>query len=196
MKRLIVCLVALPLLAACSAGSTDNPTSLNAPGTPSAAPAGPGLVTSPPAAAGTSCASAAPVAPAPAGSTTDLTQKPAVPRPAGAAPCGLQVMDVVVGQGAAAAAGQKLSMKYVGVLYADGSEFDSSWKRGKDQTFDFTLGAQQVIAGWDQGLVGMKVGGRRELVIPPALGYGPQGSPPVIPPNAPLIFVVDLVKLG
>lgn len=128
--------------------------------------------------------------------TTDLSVKPVVAKPTAAAPTVTTVTDIVCGTGEEAKKGSKTVIKYLGVLYSDGTEFDSSWKRGKDQTFDFTLGAQQVIAGWDQGLVGMKVGGRRELVIPPALGYGPQGSPPVIPPNAPLIFVVDLVKLG
>jgi peptidylprolyl isomerase len=77
------------------------------------------------------------------------------------------------------------------VLYNGGKEFDASWKR--NQTFPFTLGQGSVIKGWDQGLVGMKVGGRRELIIPPALAYGAAGSPPTIPGNSTLIFVVDLL---
>jgi peptidylprolyl isomerase len=79
------------------------------------------------------------------------------------------------------------------VLYQDGSEFDASWNHG--QPFSFPLGQGQVIPGWDQGVEGMKIGGRRQLVIPPDLGYGAQGSPPTIPPNSTLVFVVDLLKV-
>ena len=83
-------------------------------------------------------------------------------------------------------------MQYTGVLFKDGTKFDASWDRG-GQPFSFSLGAGQVIPGWDQGIVGMQKGGRRLLVIPPALGYGEQGTPGgPIPPNAPLVFVVDL----
>ena len=193
MTRRLAALALLPLLAACASSTTPQPSTLNGPATPTAAAIGPGLAPpSLPAPAG--CVSAAPVAPAPAGSTTDLARKPVVRVPSGPPPCGLQVMDIVAGTGAAAQAGQQLTVKYVGVLYAGGSEFDSSWKR--NSTFPFTLGASQVIPGWDQGLVGMKVGGRRELVIPADLGYGAQGSGTVIPPDAALIFVVDLVKVA
>ncbi len=106
---------------------------------------------------------------------------------------GLQYIDSKVGEGAEAKAGQKVSVHYTGYL-TNGKKFDSSLDRGKP--FDLTLGAGQVIKGWDEGLVGMKAGGKRRLIIPPALGYGPQGSPPVIPANADLIFDVEMVKIG
>lgn len=143
--------------------------------------------------ASASCVPAAPVAEAAAG-TTDLAKKPQIEVPDSPPPCNLVVGDIVKGTGAAAKPGDTLTMKYVGVLYATGKQFDASWDRGQD--FTFGLGAQQVIAGWDQGLVGMKVGGRRQLIIPPQLGYGDQGAGSDIPPGATLIFVVDLVKIG
>ena len=124
------------------------------------------------------------------GVSTDLATKPTIPRAQGAPPTTLVKRDVVVGKGAVAAAGQTLSVQYVGVSRATGKQFDASWDNG--QPFTFPLGGGQVIPGWDQGLVGMKVGGRRELIIPPDLAYGPQGSPPVIGPNETLIFVIDL----
>ncbi len=86
-----------------------------------------------------------------------------------------------------------MTVQYVGVLYKDGKEFDSSWSR--NEPFPLTLGAGEVIPGWDQGVEGMKEGGRRELVIPPELGYGEAGFPPAIPPNETLVFVVDLVEV-
>jgi FKBP-type peptidyl-prolyl cis-trans isomerase len=99
----------------------------------------------------------------------------------------------VVGTGAAAKAGDTVTVNYVGAL-PDGTVFDASAKHG--QPFSFTLGAGQVIAGWDQGLVGMKVGGKRKLIIPPDMAYGAQGAGGVIPPNATLLFEVELVKIG
>ena len=108
-------------------------------------------------------------------------------------PGALVVEDIVVGKGPEAKAGDDVSMQYVGVLYSDGTEFDASWERG--QPFDFKLGAGEVIPGWDQGIVGMKVGGRREMIIPPDLAYGPAGQPPDIPPDATLVFVVDLLDV-
>jgi FKBP-type peptidyl-prolyl cis-trans isomerase FkpA len=101
-------------------------------------------------------------------------------------------VDLAPGKGDAAAAGDKVSVHYVGTLL-DGKEFDSSRKRGKP--FDFVLGKGQVIKGWDQGVAGMKVGGKRKLVIPPSLAYGARGSPPVIPPNSALQFEVELVAI-
>ena len=92
-----------------------------------------------------------------------------------------------------AKAGQTVTVNYVGVLFHGGKLFDASWNR--KQTFSFALGQGQVIPGWDQGVPGMKVGGRRELVIPAKLAYGPQGQPPTIPPNAPLVFVIDLLAV-
>ena len=125
---------------------------------------------------------------------SDVNVKPQIPKPEGAPPTALQSRDVVRGNGAVAEAGDKVSVQYVGVSWSSGQEFDSSWSRGK-QPFDFKLGGGMVIPGWDQGLVGMKVGGRRELIIPPDLAYGPQGQPPVIGPNETLVFVVDLEKV-
>jgi FKBP-type peptidyl-prolyl cis-trans isomerase len=132
---------------------------------------------------------------APSSGEKDIATKPKIPKSSGAAPSSLKVEDLIEGNGAAAKDGDKLSVRYVGVLYKNGKEFDSSWKRGK-APFQFTLGQQQVIPGWDQGLVGMKVGGRRRLTIPPDLAYGAQGQPPTIPANAPLVFDVDLTKIG
>jgi FKBP-type peptidyl-prolyl cis-trans isomerase len=120
-----------------------------------------------------------------------LSTEPKVTPPAGAAPSKLVVKDIIAGTGAEARAGQSVTVNYVGVLFHGGKVFDASWKRG--EPFTFTLGKGQVIPGWDQGVAGMKVGGRRELIIPAALAYGAKGSPPTIPPNAPLVFVVDLL---
>jgi FKBP-type peptidyl-prolyl cis-trans isomerase len=129
------------------------------------------------------------------GVSTDLKKKPTAPKATGAAPKELQGSDVVVGTGAEAKEGDKVTVEYVGQLFAGGKEFDTSWKKGRTP-FEFTLGQSQVIQGWDQGVPGMKVGGRRILVIPADLAYGAAGSPPTIPANAPLIFVVDLKKVG
>lgn len=115
---------------------------------------------------------------------------PKVTVPKGAPPKSLVTKDLEEGAGATAKAGDAVSVNYVGVNYKTGKEFDASWSRG--EPFTFTLGAGEVIPGWDQGVEGMKVGGRRELIIPPELGYGSTGSPPVIPPNETLVFVVDL----
>jgi peptidylprolyl isomerase len=111
----------------------------------------------------------------------------------GTAPTGLLYKDLKVGKGPKAEAGQTVDMQYSGVLFSDGTKFDASWDRG-GEPFSFSLGAGMVIPGWDQGIVGMQKGGRRLLVIPPDLGYGPQGSGP-IPPNSTLVFVVDLDEI-
>ena len=104
----------------------------------------------------------------------------------------LQMEDLVVGTGPEAKKGQTVSVHYTGWL-TDGKKFDSSKDHGKP--FSFALGRGQVIQGWDEGVVGMKVGGRRKLIIPPALAYKDQGSPPTIPPNATLIFTVELLAV-
>jgi peptidylprolyl isomerase len=119
--------------------------------------------------------------------------KPKVKVPSGAPPKSLETKDLEEGSGATAKSGDAVTVNYVGVNYKTGKEFDASWDRG--EPFTFTLGAGQVIPGWEKGVEGMKVGGRRELVIPPSLGYGSAGSPPVIPPNETLVFVVDLEAL-
>ena len=120
-----------------------------------------------------------------------LSTEPKVTPPGGAAPTKLVVKDLIKGTGPEAKAGQSVTVNYVGVLFNGGKEFDASWKRS--EPFTFTLGQGQVIPGWDKGVAGMKVGGRRELIIPAELAYGKRGSPPTIPPNAPLVFVVDLL---
>jgi FKBP-type peptidyl-prolyl cis-trans isomerase len=126
--------------------------------------------------------------------TTDLSKKPVVEVPDGPLPCELAVRDIVEGSGPAAKAGDQLTMKYVGVTWSTGKQFDASWDSGQD--FPFVLGAGNVIRGWDEGMVGMKAGGRRQLVIPPDLAYGDQDQGPDLPANSTLIFVVDLVKIG
>jgi peptidylprolyl isomerase len=142
--------------------------------------------------------SAAPTATSPATTASqgkvDLSKKPVVRPPSGPPPKQLQIKDIVEGSGQATKSGDTLTVQYVGVNYADGKQFDASWDRG--EPFSFPLGAGQVIPGWDQGLVGMKPGGRRQLTIPPDLAYGAQGAPPDIPPNATLVFVIDLQRIG
>lgn len=123
---------------------------------------------------------------------TDTKSKPKIIKPSGQPPTGLTVVDVVKGTGAPAKAGDNLTVDYAGDSWSTGKEFDSSWKR--KQPFPVTLGQGSVIQGWDQGLVGMKQGGRRLLVIPPNLGYGAQGSGTSIKPNETLIFVIDMRK--
>ena len=120
--------------------------------------------------------------------------KPAVEVPEGAPPKQLEEVELIEGTGAEAKSGDKVTVQYVGVGYESGEEFDSSWSR--NEPFSFTLGAGEVIPGWDQGVAGMKVGGQRELIIPPELAYGEAGAPPAIGPNETLVFVVDLVEVG
>ena len=127
------------------------------------------------------------------GDPKDLENKPRVDIPKGDPPTKLVKQDIVKGKGKAAKTGDQVEMQYVGVLYEGGTEFDASWNTG--QPFPFELGGGQVIKGWDQGIVGMKEGGRRKLIIPPDLAYGPDGQPPTIPPEATLVFVVDLVSI-
>lgn len=122
--------------------------------------------------------------------STGKKTKPKVTPPKGAPPKQLVTNDLEEGSGAEAKAGDEITVQYVGVNYKNGKEFDSSWSRS--EPFTFTLGEGFVIPGWEEGFEGMKVGGRRELVIPPDLGYGSTGSPPAIPPNETLVFVVDL----
>jgi len=126
-------------------------------------------------------------------SDVDTSTKPTVEVPDGPPPKDLEVNDIVEGDGPEAAPGDTLTMQYVGVKYSDGKQFDASWDTGQPLTFQ--LGSGQVIPGWDQGIAGMKVGGRRELIVPPDLGYGAQGSPPAIGPNETLVFVVDLLDV-
>lgn len=122
------------------------------------------------------------------------SQKPDVVVPEGNPPADLVTEDVVVGSGAEAKSGAVVEVHYVGVAWSTQKEFDASWNRG--DTFEFRLGAGQVIAGWDQGVAGMKVGGRRILTIPPHMGYGAQGAGGVIKGGETLIFVVDLLNVN
>jgi len=120
--------------------------------------------------------------------------KPVVEVPSGQPPSyQLEIEDITVGDGAEAQAGQVVEVHYVGVAWKDGREFDASWDRG--DTFKFKLGHRQVIPGWDQGVEGMRVGGRRRLTIPPQLAYGKRGAGGVIGPDETLVFVVDLVDV-
>lgn len=120
-------------------------------------------------------------------------KKPKVTVPSGPPPKQLVTKDLKKGSGPTAEAGDEVTVQYVGVNYKTGKEFDSSWSR--NEPFPFTLGSSSVIPGWEQGVEGMKLGGRRELIIPPELAYGPAGSPPTIGPNETLIFVVDLLAV-
>lgn len=119
--------------------------------------------------------------------------KPKVTVPGGAPPKQLKIKDIETGSGAEAKSGDQVTVQYLGVGYDSGEEFDSSWSRS--EPFAFGLGSGMVIPGWEQGIEGMKVGGRRELTIPPNLAYGSAGSPPAIGPNETLIFVVDLLAV-
>jgi len=123
-----------------------------------------------------------------------ISQKPVVTVPTGAAPTQLVTKDLVTGTGQTAKAGDTVTVNYVGVLYKTGKEFDSSWSRNQPFTTALTTGS--VIPGWVQGIPGMKVGGRRELIIPASLAYGKTGSGTTIPPNSPLVFVVDLLSIS
>jgi peptidylprolyl isomerase len=121
-----------------------------------------------------------------------MNEKPQVDVPAGQAPSyQLELDDLVEGDGDEAVAGSVVEVHYVGVSWKTGEQFDASWDRG--DTFKFTLGRGQVIAGWDRGVAGMRVGGRRRITIPPDLAYGKRGAGGVIGPDETLVFVVDLV---
>lgn len=126
--------------------------------------------------------------------TDPQPQKPDVDPHDGPAPDELLVTDLATGEGQEAVSGRRVAVHYVGVAHSTGEEFDASWNRGKP--LQFAVGGGQVIAGWDRGVAGMRVGGRRRLVIPPHLGYGDRGAGGVIGPGETLIFVVDLVGVS
>ena len=133
----------------------------------------------------------------PSAGEADPDRKPRVPKGSGDPPTELVVQDLIVGDGKRAQSGDLVSVQYVGVLFENGKQFDASWDGNRPgQAFQFPLGAGQVIPGWDQGVVGMREGGRRKLIIPPDLAYGAQGFPPDIPPDAALIFDIDLEQAG
>lgn len=189
--RLLLPLLAVLALAAAGCGSSNKDSSSST------------AAASAPAAASTAAPATSTATPPPppdpmstvpkVSNATDLKEEPKIERPTGSPPDVLVKKDLVVGTGPAAQTGDTLSMQYVGIAFSNGKTFDASWDRG--QPFSFPLGQGQVIPGWDQGIVGMKVGGRRELVIPPALGYGTQGQGDILP-NETLVFVVDLKKIN
>jgi peptidylprolyl isomerase len=123
-----------------------------------------------------------------------MTVKPEIDFPYGDPPADLEIVDIAVGDGAEARSGSNVRVHYVGVAHSTGEEFDASYNRG--EPLSFRLGAGRVIAGWDTGVAGMKVGGRRQLTIPPHLGYGDRGAGGLIKPGETLIFVVDLLDVS
>ena len=172
------CLLALAALTAACGSST-------APGVqtaPSAGLTGPVVTTS------TTSSGATPLPAA-------LSHEPKVVVPKGPAPKSLVKIDLIKGTGPVATASSTVTVQYVGVLYSNGKQFDASWNDDSGQPTSFSL-AGGVIQGWTEGIPGMRVGGRRELIIPPTLAYGKAGSPPKIPPNATLVFVIDLHSIS
>ena len=179
MRRRVAILAALTAALAAACGSSSKATT--APST-TATPAG----TTPPASAS--------IPPADRSAAGSIKTEPTIKVPTGPPPTQLETADLIAGTGQTAAAGSSVAVQYVGVSYSTGKVFDASWNR--HQSFSFMLGQGQVIPGWDQGVAGMKVGGRRELIIPPSLAYGanpPPGSG--IATNETLIFIVDLVSV-
>ena len=122
-----------------------------------------------------------------------MSSKPSITIPQELPPSALVIDDEIIGSGEEAKSGRNVSVHYVGVAWSSGKQFDASWDR--NEPFDFRLGAGQVIAGWDQGVAGMKVGGRRKLTIPPQMGYGDYGAGSVIKGGETLVFVVDLLNV-
>jgi peptidylprolyl isomerase len=122
-----------------------------------------------------------------------VLEKPVIDKPEGDIPFELVTEDLVLGEGDEATSGRKVTVHYAGVSFRSGEEFDASWNRG--QPFDFRLGKGQVIPGWDAGVQGMRVGGRRKLTIPSAMAYGARGAGGAIAPHEPLVFVVDLLAV-
>ncbi len=186
MKRVLIGTVLVLTLAGCGGGNSGNTATVS---TPTGVTEQPGQGS-----ALTACVNGPATAPAPPGASTDLTKKPVIEVSDKPAPCALQTIDLVVGTGAEAKVGSTVAVKYLGLLYKDGKEFDSSWSRGVKEVLPFQLGAQKVIDGFDKGTLGMRIGGRREVLIPSKDGYGAAGSGP-IPPDSDLIFVIDLVKV-
>lgn len=185
-KALLVMATLAMMVAGCS-GSKSRPSNVAARPKTSSAPSSVG-------AAGSSATPAtfgSSASPSPAGK---FGTKPTILVPPGPPPSQLQVNDLIVGTGPPAQARDMVTVQYVGVSYSTKREFDASWNRG--QPFSFQLGVGSVIPGWDEGVVGMKVGGRRELIIPPSLAYGVQSPGPGIVANDTLIFVIDMVKIG
>jgi peptidylprolyl isomerase len=176
-----VALLATAALGIAACGEDENASTTTEPAAPAAA-----------APATATATTTTPRTPAPQAISKDLTTKPEIPRPTGTPPTKLVVKDIVKGKGTTAKTGRNVTVQYVGVSYSTGQQFDASWDGG--DPFQFQLGAQMVIPGWDQGVAGMKEGGRRELVIPPDLAYGAEGRPGIAP-NETLVFVIDLLSV-
>jgi len=187
LSRTLTTLAMVGTLAAC--GGTSDETVASSPDSSPSAEAS-AAASSPP------CPITATEVPAPAGASTDLEVKPVVKGTRTPPPEAVQYADLVEGDGAEAVTGSQVEVKYVGAFYDTGKEFDSSWSRGPDETLPFGICQQGVIPGFAVGPTGMKVGGRRQIIIPSELGYGAQGSPPAIPGGAALVFVVDLVNVS
>jgi FKBP-type peptidyl-prolyl cis-trans isomerase len=164
----LACLLIVPALAACGGGSKSSSDS------------------------GGASASTPTSTPTPSATATPALTKPKVKVPAGKPPKRLVIRDLKVGTGLPVQSGQTVRVQYVGVNFSNGKQFDASWD--DNGPVDFPIGVGQVIPGWDKGLLGMRPGGRRELIIPPKLGYGAAGRPPVIKPNETLLFVIDLIS--
>ncbi|MCO7221475.1 FKBP-type peptidyl-prolyl cis-trans isomerase [Klenkia sp. PcliD-1-E] len=188
-RTALLVLPAALLLAACGS-SSDGGTASSSGGATTSSPAVQGPTTG-----AAACTSAPATAEAPSSVSADLSVQPEVTGTDAPPPCGLVVADVVVGDGPVAESGSAVEVKYVGAFYDTGQTFDASWNRGADSTLPFTAGAGRVIQGFDQGVQGMAVGGRRVITIPSDLGYGPAGQGP-IPGGATLVFVVDLVSVS
>ncbi len=180
MRKLLICLAAGLLLASCNPPESEE--DLTATPTPEATEAAPG------AASMERCEDREPKLPDDEG-LEDTDEKPKIEVPEGAPPCALVSQDIVDGDGKEVKEGATVTIHYAGVAWSTGEEFDSSWSRGEPATFPLS----GLIAGWQEGIPGMKEGGRRVLFIPPDLGYGDQGSPPAIAPGETLIFVIDMV---
>src|SRR4051794_17433114 len=188
MRRTLLLLALLALVGAGCGSSDDKNDTTSTPSQPAESqPADTTSTEAEPSTGGT-----ASVKPTP---TKSLSTKPAIPRQSGDPPTTLVKQDIVKGTGATAEPGDTVTVRYVGTRFRDNQQFDASWDR-KPNSFAFPLGGGQVIKGWDEGVAGMKVGGRRQLTIPPDLGYGAQGTPDgSILPNETLVFVVGLKKV-
>jgi peptidylprolyl isomerase len=191
-RFVFACVVAVAVTGACSSNSSSN-TSATSVAPSGTSPAPSSTATS----SGASQSSVAGIASIPTSEVSPagiFGKRPSVQVPSGNPPSQLEAADLIVGTGAVAKAGENVTVQYDGYSWSTKKEFDASWNRG--QPFGFGLGQGQVIPGWDQGVVGMKVGGRRELIIPPNLAYGSQSPTPAIASNDTLIFIVDLIGVG
>lgn len=187
MRARAIALLAATALAVGACGDSEDDTDL-----PAAVPANPAETT--PTETMTAPATTTATGETKSAISTDLSSKPVIPKPSGKAPTKLVVKDIVTGKGAAAKLDDTVTVHYVGSSYASGEEFEASWDSG--ETAQFPLSKGQLIDGWVEGIPGMKVGGRRMLVIPSELAYGARGSPPSIGPDETLVFVIDLKKVG